>query len=402
MQPPAQVKLEPPITPEWKGISKNWGHPFHPMCSYMAMFPPRIPHYFIQRFTNPGDRVLDPFSGRGTTPTQACVEGRTGIANDLNPLAYVLSRAKVDPPEKAVVLERLNELESQYNDYSPGSIAPDADVAAVFDPYTLRQLSFLKSALGDNRTDVFIKATILGILHGKYRRNGTDSIYLSIDMPNTFSMSPAYIRKYIREKQLAYLPLDAFRNVRRRLDRLYRSGRPTVRGRAYQLDVRDLSQAIAPESIQLVVTSPPYLKVVKYGLYNWIRLWFLDVPQETVDQSLDDGHELPAYLDFMKETMLCLEALLRPGGIAALVIGDVAQNGNDPLNLTEEVWSAVKSHTKLRLVDIVPDIIADSAKVTKIWNDTRGRATAVDRILVLCKESKPAVNHPTVNWQEQL
>jgi len=69
------LKLQPLIPPEWQHVPKSWGHPFHPMCSYLAMFPPRIPHYFIQRFTRPGDRVLDPFSQRGTTPSQACVEG---------------------------------------------------------------------------------------------------------------------------------------------------------------------------------------------------------------------------------------------------------------------------------------------------------------------------------------
>jgi site-specific DNA-methyltransferase (adenine-specific) len=157
---------------------------------------------------------------------------------------------------------------------------------------------------------------------------------------------------------------------------------------------------IPPESIQLVVTSPPYLKVVKYGLYNWIRLWFLDVPMEEVDHSLDDGHKLPEYLEFMEETILCLESLLRPGGLAALIIGDVAKSGEPPLNLAEAVWSAVASQTNLQMVDIVPDAIADSAKVTKIWNDTRGKATAVDRIMVLCKGSKPALNRGTVNWQE--
>jgi site-specific DNA-methyltransferase (adenine-specific) len=400
MQQLSQVHIKPPITPEWKGISKNWGHPFHPMCSYMAMFPPRIPHYFIQRFTNPGDRVLDPFSGRGTTPTQACIEGRIGIANDLNPLAYVLSRAKVDPPERVAALERLAELESRYDADTSPIPAADQDISAVFDPYTLRQLTFLKTVLGDDRTDIFIKGTILGILHGKYRKRGTDSIYLSIDMPNTFSMSPAYIRKYVRENQLEYLPLDVFKNVRRRIERLYRLGSPSVRGQAFQHDVRDLHKVIPPESIQLVVTSPPYLKVVKYGLYNWIRLWFLDVPMAKVDQSLDDGHKLPEYLEFMEETIYRLEALLKPGGLAALVIGDVAKNGEFPLNLAEAVWSAVAAQTNLQLLDIVPDAIADSAKVTKIWNDTRGKATAVDRIIVLCKGSKPAVNHITVNWQE--
>jgi site-specific DNA-methyltransferase (adenine-specific) len=394
------VRIEPPITPEWKDISKSWGHPFHPMCSYMAMFPPRIPHYFIQRFTNPGDRVLDPFSGRGTTPTQACVEGRIGIANDLNPLAYTLSRAKVDPPEKEAALERLAELESQYGDHSPAPSTVDLDISAVFDPYTLRQLIFLKTTLGDDRTDIFIKGTILGILHGKYRKQGTDSIYLSIDMPNTFSMSPAYIRKYIREKKLEYLPLDVFKNVRRRIERLYRLGSPPERGQAFQRDVRNLHEVIPSESIQLVVTSPPYLKVVKYGLYNWIRLWFLNVPMEEVDQSLDDGHELPEYLAFMEESINWLEVLLKPGGLAALVIGDVAKNGEPPLNLAEAVWSAVATRTNLRLADIVPDAIADSAKVTKIWNDTRGKATAVDRIIVLCKGTEPAINHVAVNWKE--
>jgi len=364
----------------------------------MAMFPPRIPHYFIQRFTRPGDRVLDPFSGRGTTPTQACVEGRVGIANDLNPLAYTLSRAKVDPPEKQAALDRLGELEQGYQEGS--ATAPDwtDPITVVFDPYTLRQLAYLKAALTGSREDIFIRATILGILHGKYRRSGTDSIYLSIDMPNTFSMSPEYIRKYVQEKGLRYLELNVFANTRRRIERLYRQGRPRTRGEAYQHDVRRLHAVVPPESVQLVVSSPPYLKVVKYGLYNWIRLWFLDVPLEEVDRSLDDGHALPAYLEFMGQTIQQLERLLRPGGLAALVIGDVAQNGEPPLNLATAVWESAASKTGLRLVDIVPDAIADSAKVTKIWNATRGRATSVDRILVLCKGRRPAVNHPTVTW----
>lgn len=77
------LKLHPPIQPEWKGVSKTGGHPFHPMCSYLALFPPRIPHYFIQRFTRPGDPVLDPFSGRGTTVdrTLALYKGDTPGVN---------------------------------------------------------------------------------------------------------------------------------------------------------------------------------------------------------------------------------------------------------------------------------------------------------------------------------
>ena len=55
----------------------------------MAMFPPALPHYFIRRFTQTGDVVLDPFSGRGTTAVEAMAQGRIGIGNDLNDLAGI-------------------------------------------------------------------------------------------------------------------------------------------------------------------------------------------------------------------------------------------------------------------------------------------------------------------------
>ena len=88
---PGQVRLPfaplpaLPIEPDWKVQSRLWGHAYHPMCSYLASFPAALAHAFIARYTRPGDVVLDPFSGRGTTPLQACAEGRIGVGNDLDP-----------------------------------------------------------------------------------------------------------------------------------------------------------------------------------------------------------------------------------------------------------------------------------------------------------------------------
>src|SRR3954452_16689533 len=90
-----------PIAPEWKDQQRLWGHSYHPMCSYLASFPAALTHAFIARYSRPGDVVVDPFSGRGTTPLQACAEGRIGAGNDLNPLAHLLTAAKVDPPTRA-------------------------------------------------------------------------------------------------------------------------------------------------------------------------------------------------------------------------------------------------------------------------------------------------------------
>ena len=85
------------IAPEWKDQQRLWGHSFHPMCSYLASFPAALAHAFIARYSRRGDVVLDPFSGRGTTPLQACAEGRVGVGNDLNPFAHLLTASKVEP-----------------------------------------------------------------------------------------------------------------------------------------------------------------------------------------------------------------------------------------------------------------------------------------------------------------
>ena len=100
--------------PLWHGVSVRWGHSMQTMCSYHGMFPAKVAHYFIQRYSRPGDIVLDPFSGRGTVPLQARAEGRVAICNDLNPLAYVLSRAKIDPPPWDGVQDFLTGLEKDY------------------------------------------------------------------------------------------------------------------------------------------------------------------------------------------------------------------------------------------------------------------------------------------------
>src|SRR6266850_3038006 len=89
------------VAPEWKDQQRLWGHSFHPMCSYLASFPAALAHAFIGRYSRRGDVVLDPFSGRGTTPLQACAEGRIGVGNDLNPFAHLLTAAKVEPATRA-------------------------------------------------------------------------------------------------------------------------------------------------------------------------------------------------------------------------------------------------------------------------------------------------------------
>src|SRR4051812_28864384 len=117
------------LAPEWKDQQRLWGHPFHPMCSYLASFPAALTHAVIARYSRPGDVVLDPFSGRGTTPLQACAEGRIGVGNDLNPFAHLLTAAKVQPANRAQATTRLAALRLAWNSEAPAWLALGSDVA---------------------------------------------------------------------------------------------------------------------------------------------------------------------------------------------------------------------------------------------------------------------------------
>src|SRR6476646_794397 len=118
------------VAPEWKAQQRLWGHSFHPMCSYLASFPAALTHAFIARYSRPGDVVLDPFSGRGTTPLQACAEGRIGVGNDLNPFAHLLTAAKVEPATRAAATTRLSGLRLAWNTQAPAWLALGNPVAS--------------------------------------------------------------------------------------------------------------------------------------------------------------------------------------------------------------------------------------------------------------------------------
>jgi site-specific DNA-methyltransferase (adenine-specific) len=407
------------LTNEWQQKSKRWGHPLHSMCSYMGMFPPRLPHYFIQKFTRRGDVVLDPFCGRGTTPLQACIEGRLGIGIDPNPLAYALTVAKVTPPDPVEVRNRIDDLS---NDMFFADIDREPpQIRMLFHPETLSHVVHLKQTLDPtDPTDMFLIGTILGILHGgakgargeeetgefsevKARKDGGGKrgraraaapTFLSVPMPNTFSMSPNYIERYVRDNRLEALPIDVFACLRRRVDHLLRVGVPQTRGRAWAARIQDLADlpdpALKRKRVRLVVSSPPYLKVLKYGLYNWIRLWFLDESPEALDARLDQHRRLESYLTFIQDACRALYRVLAPGGVCALVVGDV-QKGRDgePICLAEEVWRHLKrKRTRFQLAQIIEDALPRNSKVSKIWGEEKkGRAIAVDRVLVLYKDS---------------
>jgi hypothetical protein len=417
-----ELPLELPaiaLVPEWKAQQRLWGHSFHPMCSYLASFPAALAHAFIARYSRPGDVVLDPFSGRGTTPLQACAEGRIGVGNDLNPFAHLLTSSKVRPATRAAATTRLTQLRLAWYAEAPAwselaarviadpgeTLVPragsrhtaatadenvPAEVALAFHPDTLAQLLFVRTSLRlDDRTDAFLAAAVTGILHGK------SASYLSELMPNTFSMAPRYVREFAARTEFASPRRDVFDGLAAKLDRLFRQPPPPIEGVALLGDAREvaprareaLRERGRAERARLVVTSPPYLRVVKYGYYNWLRTWFLGFDAREIDATLDDAHHREPYLAFLRDVLAGLRPILADDAVVVLVIGDVETDRGRRIKggvgLAERAWEQAAEPEGYRLAGVALDDVAALRKMTKLWGAEAGRATKTDRILVL-------------------
>lgn len=402
----------------WHSVSSRWGHSMHTMCSYHGMFPAKVAHQFIQQYSRPGEVVLDPFSGRGTTPLQARVEGRKVIANDLSPLAYVLSRAKTAPPTWDEANAFVDELEKSFKASSARELDVSPDIRMLYHDNTLAQLSFIRQRLLAKeittwtRAEFMLAGSLAGIMHGGRRRDGS-SQYLSISMPNTFSMSPAYVEKFIREKNLQKLDQDVFERLRDKLARLYLDESPGDAGVAHHVDAATLltGNELSPGSVDLVVTSPPYLQVVNYAQSNWIRLWLLginevgreqSVGRKRLDAVLDHRHTYASYCNFMLRTTLGIQRSLKKDGVAVVIIGDVKHPGkDDALPLAQRMWDDIKNRTGMHLIEVIDDDLPAQSKVSRIWGETKGQATNRDCALVLAHaDGDPDLNRTAIDWDE--
>lgn len=87
--PEIKVQVEPPMMENVLHLATECGNKNH-----SAAFPISLPTWFIKLFTNPGDYVLDPFMGSGTTAVAAVRLGRvyTGIELDKEYISIAESR----------------------------------------------------------------------------------------------------------------------------------------------------------------------------------------------------------------------------------------------------------------------------------------------------------------------
>ncbi len=353
--------------------------------SYRACFKPQLPRFFIERLTQEGDLVYDPFMGRGTTLLEASFLGRIPCGNDINPRSPMLIKPRLNPPLLSDVAARLKQISfTRKTDMWE-------DLLVFYHPETLAEISALRSYFleraADGKLDAideWIRMVAVNRLTG--HSGGFFSVYtlppnqaVSIKSQQKINKDrnqvpprrdvPALILKKSRS-----LLGDLDQAARHRFNQTFASALLVNRPAA-------ATTQIPSDSISLVVTSPPFLDVVDYAGDNWLRCWFVGIDpksvQLTVPRKLEDWQEQ------MTLVFRELHRVLKPGGHIAFEVGEVR---GGKVKLEETVLTCgLDAGLHAELVLINQQEFTKTANCWGVANNTKG--TNSNRIVLFRKNS---------------
>lgn len=258
----------------------------HGIHSYPARMIPQIPstlldYYKSEGVISEGDTVYDPFSGSGTTAVEARLHGLNAEANDINPLACLLSLAKSVPLDahelntarEELLSELADELEQIRQAYDDGTLELDEEPEVRdgwFPEPQLQELWHVRQRIDEIEADFgteigrFFRIALSSIIRKvSYQRNGEYKRYrLSEDDreehdPNVFALFQSQLGQNIRQ-------------LRKYSERADRSLTTTV----HYADSRTATtndDSVAENSADIVITSPPYgdhRTTVAYGQFS--------------------------------------------------------------------------------------------------------------------------------------
>lgn len=354
--------------------------------SYRACFKPQLPRYFIERLTQPGDVVYDPFSGRGTTGIEAGLLGRCVILNDANPLGAILARARFFIPDLGDLERRLRAI-----DFSKSRRA-DRDLSMFYHPQTESEIVGLKTYLEerqksgeDDALDHWVRMVATNRLTGHSK--GFFSVY---SLPPNQAASPQSQRKINARLNQTPEPRDVVKIILKKSKSLISDISKDDAARLQTAGTQGLflcedarrTAGIPDGTVQLVVTSPPFLDIVQYAQDNWLRFWFNGIDAEETGQRLTMHRKLDDWSDAMSDVFQELYRVVRPGGWVAFEVGEVS-GGNIKL---DEAVVPLGVAAGFRFAGIMINE-QRFTKTSNIWGvSNNGKGTNTNRIALFQKK----------------
>ncbi len=314
------------FTNEFWTSRQRQASPIHEI-SYRGCYKPQLPRFFISLFTRIGETVYDPFSGRGTTGIEAGIMGRKIIVNDINPLSTILAQARFAIPDIKDVQKRLENITFEQN------LRAELDLSMFYNTQTESEIVSLRNYFRDRRDeeeedyiDLWIRMVATNRLTG--HSPGFFSVYT---LPPNQAVSPER-QKRINEQRKQVPPYRdvkklILRKTKTLLNRLPDQEKNALieSGKSATFLTKDarVTKEIPNESVQLTVTSPPFLDNVQYSQDNWLRCWFNTIDVDRVAQGITIARNVGKWSEVMGDVFQELFRITHPEGWVAFEVGEI-------------------------------------------------------------------------------
>ena len=325
---------------DWAFSTDDTSYLSHNIHPYPAKYIPQIPNQLIRLLSLPGEKVWDPFGGSGTTALEALLLGRQAFSTDINPISQIIGKAKcltLTSEEDEYITsfgEQIKVLASSQDSFEElfelhkdeiDEVSPNVpNKEKWFQELVWKELGYLKWKVNniDNEKIKIFLLSILSKIVIKVSNQDSETRYVS----KPKSIEYGHVFKLFSTETNSSLPKI------RKLGTLLKFREAHFITTDLRLESKQQNN-----SIDLIVTSPPYPNATDYHLYHRFRIFWLgfdpvnlgkcEIGSHLRHQKENNGIE--KYLEEMKLSLKNMHNALRPGRYAVLILGDAIFGGQN-------------------------------------------------------------------------
>jgi DNA modification methylase len=414
----SKVKVDPTWSFSDK-TRKDTAYITHGYHRYPAKFIPQIVSRLVDKYSRVGELVVDPFGGCGTTLVESKVMGRPSLAVDINPVAVLITKAKItaiDPIKLEKELASLQKQLATYSEYTKVK-APDHErIDYWFKPEDKRRLAFILaeiSKMKDQDVQDFFFCGFSNIL-----KNCSIWLQKSNKPTRDFEKQPSEpIKTFLRQIKMM------LRGNSRLFELLSGKGYLKVSSKVICTDARKVPTK--DNSVSLIVTSPPYVTSYEYAdLHQLTALWleytkdlgdfrkrFIgtsyhnkkelilnstlaeNIRKELLGKEKKTAEEVSTYFSEMNQVFIEMHRILKKGGKTCIVVGNTNLKGVPILNA--EVFVEQLQNLGFKITEIIKREIPSknlpsvrdkmTGKFASITDKNKVSAYPTEYILVMVK-----------------
>src|SRR3990167_5946407 len=349
---------------------KDTAYITHGYHRYPAKFIPQIVSRLAEKYTKEGDFIVDPFGWCGTTLVESKVMGRPSIAVDINPVAVLITKAKITPINPDKIEKKLE----TYNENTKVKAHDHERIDYWFKPEEKRKLAFIFaeiSRIKDQDVQDFFFCGFSNIL-----KNCSIWLQKSNKPTRDFEKKPSDpVKTFLKQIKMM------LRGNERLFEMLSERKYLKVPSKVVCTDARTIPTR--DNSVNLIVTSPPYVTSYEYAdLHQLTALWleytkdisdfrkrFIGTSYHskknlTLNSSIAENirkellvidrktaEEVSTYFSEMNQVFVEMKRMLKKGGKTCIVVGNTSLKGVKILNA--EVFVEQLQNLGLKVADII-------------------------------------------------